>query len=171
MYLNLQNCGERRFEVVPKSFAQKSEKLLRKYGSSNAAPVHHMKGPGSHHTQPISRQIPSARRVENPVRSQTTASSAAETLSNQDPKYFPQSELGYGQQSNQIINMPPAREQVVFLGVGNGGDCSLAQISVSTMDDDAFFEALRENYNKLRGFMRRYLSYEVYHHCDFVQVS
>ncbi|KAH8659401.1 hypothetical protein BGZ61DRAFT_370541 [Ilyonectria robusta] len=39
------------------------------------------------------------------------------------------------------------------------------------MDDDTFFEKLRANYNEIRGVFRRYLSYRVYNHCEFVQIE
>jgi ribosome-binding factor A len=67
--------------------------------------------------------------------------------------------------------MPLEEDQVVFLGVKSGDDYAVAQIFVSSMDDDTFFEALREKYNRLRGVFRQYLSYEIYHCCEFVQVS
>lgn len=79
--------------------------------------------------------------------------------------------FGGNQQNVQVINTLSTEEKVVFLGVKNGDEYAVAEIYVSNMDDDAFFEALREKYNHLRGVFRQYLSYEIYEYCDFVQVS
>jgi len=164
----LQNCGERRYEVVPLTFAQRIEKLLLKYENATETDVPHGETPGNVHRQPSSGQALDLRTQLPP---QSTNSSTRDNLSNLAPKHSPQ-QVFYGSQRNgQTINMLSVNDQVVFLGVNNGGDYTIAQISVAKMDDDAFYEALREKYNKLRGVFRRYLSYMIYSHCEFAQVS
>ncbi|KAL4963668.1 uncharacterized protein BDV14DRAFT_201635 [Aspergillus stella-maris] len=47
----------------------------------------------------------------------------------------------------------------------------LSQIDVHTFDDDAFFQALRSDYYRLRGRMRNWFSVWRYSHCDFYQIN
>lgn len=164
----LQNCGERRYEVVPVTFAQRIEKILLKYENTMETDVPHGKTPGNVHRQPSSGQTSDLRTQLPP---QSTNSSTRDNLSNLAPKHSPEQVFYGGQRSGQTINMLSVNDQVVFLGVNNGGDYTVAQISVTKMDDDTFYETLKEKYNKLRGVLRHYLSYMIYSHCEFAQVS
>lgn len=60
--------------------------------------------------------------------------------------------------------------QHIFLLVAAGSDFRLAQIRVESLTTYAFFCALREQYNNLRPFFRKWLSAWTYSHCDFYQV-
>lgn len=52
----------------------------------------------------------------------------------------------------------------------SGNNLRLAQIDVKAMKDDHLFEAIKNNYQKLRGYLRRYFSIWRFAHCDFVKV-
>jgi hypothetical protein len=59
----------------------------------------------------------------------------------------------------------------VLFGVTAGEDLQLAQIEVQDFKDDQFFEQLRERYNDLRGFFRKWFGIWQYSHSEFVKVS
>jgi hypothetical protein len=59
----------------------------------------------------------------------------------------------------------------VLFGVAAGEDLQLAQIEVQDFKDDQFFEHLRERYNELRGFFRKWFGIWQYSHSEFVKVS
>jgi hypothetical protein len=59
----------------------------------------------------------------------------------------------------------------VLFGVTAGEDLQLAQIEVQDFKDDQFFEHLRERYNELRGFFRKWFGIWQYSHSEFVKVS
>jgi hypothetical protein len=59
----------------------------------------------------------------------------------------------------------------VFLAVSRGDDHRLAQLPVHGLEDDCFFELLKEEYLRVRGLIRRLLSIYIYHHCNFMMVS
>lgn len=109
---------------------------------------------------------------------QTENSSTMDTSSNPRALSSPSKGLPLDHTSTNVATQPTELSVdveienvlVVFLGVMNGDDCSLAQISVSNIDDDTFFEKLRTKYYELRKFTHRILSYRVYSHCEFVQV-
>lgn len=64
----------------------------------------------------------------------------------------------------------PNRLRLVFLDVGIGDSFKLAQMPVHSLSDDAFFETLREYYEKIRGPLRTMLSIWQYSHCNFMRV-
>jgi hypothetical protein len=59
----------------------------------------------------------------------------------------------------------------VFLGVRRGDENRVAEINVHGLGDDQFFEALRVEYYKMKGYLRRYYSIWRYKHCDFFMVG
>jgi hypothetical protein len=69
------------------------------------------------------------------------------------------------------VNMQDKGKIYVLLGVTGGDDLHLAQIEVQDFKDDQFFEQLRERYNELRGFFRRWFGIWQYSHSEFVKVS
>jgi hypothetical protein len=122
--------------------------------------------PGNIYQQPPQQQNPIVQNIQDESPPLSTNSLPKDNHSSSGPNRSLQVAL-----RDQTIAMPLEKDQVVFLGVKNGDDYALAQIFVSGMDDDTFFEALRDKYNKLRGVFRQYLSHEIYHCCEFVQVS
>ena len=50
-------------------------------------------------------------------------------------------------------------------------DYKLAHIPITQVDDEGFFRMVRENYFRLRGFIRSWFSVWRYSHCDFYEVS
>jgi hypothetical protein len=61
-------------------------------------------------------------------------------------------------------------ERYVLLLVRRGDQYLLSQISVHHSDDNTFFQTLRSEYLRLRGWLRNYLGIWRYSHCDFYQV-
>lgn len=59
----------------------------------------------------------------------------------------------------------------VFLCVYRRGQYRLAQMLVTNLQDDAFFDQLREYYQKFRGFWRKHFSMWIYSHCEFRRVG
>lgn len=69
------------------------------------------------------------------------------------------------------VNMQDKVKIYVLFGVTAGEDLHLAQIEVQDFNDDQFFELLRERYNELRGFLRKWFGIWQYSHSEFVKVS
>ena len=69
------------------------------------------------------------------------------------------------------VNMQDKGKIYVLFGVTAGEDLHLAQIEVQDFKDDQFFEQLRERYNELRGFFRKWFGIWQYSHSAFVKVS
>lgn len=62
--------------------------------------------------------------------------------------------------------------QHVLLGINMGYQLNLVQIDRNACADDAqFFARLKREYDKERGFIRRWLDVKKYHHCEFVEVT
>jgi hypothetical protein len=87
---------------------------------------------------------------------------------------------GPSQQSSSTIapggsgaanNAPVKITGYVFLGVKRGDENRVAEINVHGLGDDEFFEALRVEYYKMKGYLRRYFSIWRYKHCDFFMVG
>jgi hypothetical protein len=68
------------------------------------------------------------------------------------------------------VNMQDKGKIYVLFGVTAGEDLHLAQIEVQDSKDDQFFEQLRERYNELRGFFRKWFGIWQYSHSEFVKV-
>jgi hypothetical protein len=68
------------------------------------------------------------------------------------------------------VNMQDKGKIYVLFGVTAGEDLHLAQIEVQDSKDDQFFEQLRERYNELRGFFRKWFGIWQYSHSEFVEV-
>jgi hypothetical protein len=71
------------------------------------------------------------------------------------------------------LNAGVSPELYVLFGVqGKRRTLELAQIEVKEdKDDKAFFQDIRQEYRRLRGFLRYWLSIWQLRHCDFVKVS
>ncbi|KAL3428893.1 hypothetical protein BDV09DRAFT_201144 [Aspergillus tetrazonus] len=65
--------------------------------------------------------------------------------------------------------LPPAIQRYVLLLVRRSNRHCLSQICVHQLDDNAFFQSLRSDYCRLRGWLRNHLSVWRYSHCDFYQ--
>lgn len=61
--------------------------------------------------------------------------------------------------------------QFIFFCAYRNGQYNLAQINVRGMQDDAFFEQLRTEYQRIRRIWCRWFSIWVYSHCEFRRVS
>ncbi|KAL4933233.1 uncharacterized protein BDV17DRAFT_105288 [Aspergillus undulatus] len=62
-----------------------------------------------------------------------------------------------------------AHERYVLLVVRRGSQHFLSQLRVHQSNDDNFFQALRSEYCRLRGWIRTIFSVWRYSHCDFYQ--
>ncbi|KAL4734433.1 hypothetical protein BDV11DRAFT_174782 [Aspergillus similis] len=72
--------------------------------------------------------------------------------------------------ASKTTSQPPqAIERYVLLLVRRSNRHCLSQIRVHRSDDNAFFQTLRSDYCRLRGWLRNYLSVWRYSHCDFYQ--
>ena len=71
--------------------------------------------------------------------------------------------------SGTAISALPKMAGYVFLGVKCGDENRVAEINVHGLGDDKFFEELREEYYKMKGYLRRFFSIWRYAHCDFVK--
>jgi hypothetical protein len=59
----------------------------------------------------------------------------------------------------------------VFLTAGVGDEFALSQIEVTDLQDDKFYAQLAQEYRRLKGAFRRYLSIWKYSHCEFARVG
>lgn len=73
--------------------------------------------------------------------------------------------------SEQDISINIMQQRFVFLAVSQGEDYCLGELEVQGLEDDCFFQHLRAEYFKQRGYLYRWFSIWAYDHCDFVMVS
>lgn len=69
------------------------------------------------------------------------------------------------------VSIELTQQRFAFLAVSQGEDYRLGELEVQGLEDDCFFQHLRAEYFKQRGFLYRWLSIWTYDHCDFVMVS
>jgi hypothetical protein len=62
-------------------------------------------------------------------------------------------------------------QRFVFFTLKNGQDYRLSQIGVYNVGDDGFFNALKREYRKGKGWTRRFLSVWKFAYCEFTMVS
>ncbi|KAK4207946.1 hypothetical protein QBC37DRAFT_297685 [Rhypophila decipiens] len=148
-------CGRERFAVVPKEFAtQAVQSAIGKTHSPSEVTIPLSTHTGSQRINPENND--SMSRAHFPTQ-----------FKSQDPST---SQVTYDTQDHPCTQRP--KDLHIFFIVASGpkiGDRHrLAQLKVGakTSTDD-FFKWLQEQYFKLRGSFRSFLSIRVYSHCDF----
>jgi len=159
-------CGEQRWAEVPAGFARAVTQSARTYlircqllaypGSAQPPQAAHSK------QLPSSTSMPSSKAAEGFAKG-TQADDGSESPS-RNPR------LGANPNTNTSTASSPLTSQRVFFLVAAGSGFRLAQIRVEKLTTYEFFRELRQQYNDLRRFFRRWLSIWVYSHCDFYRV-
>jgi hypothetical protein len=126
------------------------------YGSAQPPQASHLK------QLPSSASMPSSKAVEGSVMSAQAADGSEPSPRN--PRQGARSDTNPSTASSRLSS------QRVFLLVSAGSGFRLAQIRVERLTTYEFFRELRQRYNGLRRFFRRWLSIWVYSHCDFYRV-
>jgi hypothetical protein len=161
-----QECGQKRWAEVPVDFAKAMTQSTSAYLSGNKLVAYSTSSQpsGVVHSQqsPSSSNTPSGKIAQNsPVGSLAGSASGL-------PRSKSRPELGSDSNTTVISSSLPA--QYIFFLVAAGSDFRLAQIRVGNITTYGFFRELRQQYDKLRPFCRKWLSIWVYSHCDFYRV-
>ncbi|KAL4899578.1 hypothetical protein BDW74DRAFT_108769 [Aspergillus multicolor] len=69
------------------------------------------------------------------------------------------------------LQSPSSLQRYVLLLVRQNDRIFLSQIRTHQSDDDRFFQSLRSDYYRLRGWLRNYFSFWRYSHCEFYQFA
>lgn len=73
-------------------------------------------------------------------------------------------------QLNTNVQGTVKQERYVIILVKRADRCLMSQVDVGQLCDNTFFQALRTEYRRLRGWLRNLFSVWRYSHCDFYQV-
>ena len=146
-----------RWEDVPEIFANSLRHIIRQYADGDDNHVDGSGSPGGLSTlQQIGLRTNSSRVVQ--PNSTSIGTNQAEPI-----------------ELNNIINQSRTAMNGnvslrILLIVQSGDDFTLSQIALGTLSTAEFFDRLKSEYLRLRGFWRRLFSVWRYHHCDFYKV-
>jgi len=159
-------CGEQRWAEVPTDFARVVTRSARTCLTNSQLVAY----PGSVQPPQAShlKQLPSSASVASSKAAERFAKGAQAAGGSGSSSRNPP--LGAGPNTNTGITSSPLTSQRVFLLVAAGNGFRLAQIRVERLTTYEFFRELRQRYNDIRRFFRRWLSIWVYSHCDFYRV-
>jgi hypothetical protein len=154
-----------RRQWIPEDWAdyQRLEPFVAKYRNKAG------NGPGKQAGQGMPIQLQARQKLQKPVPAHLEGQS--QPSSSTSPQSHPVPGR-HGRQLNIAGSSNPAHSQIIFLAVSRGEhEHSVVEISTAFMDDDAFYLTLKQNYQQIRGLLRRLFSFTIYSHCNFVRMG